>query len=57
MLREEFISRLLGFIESKSEIWFAEEDTEEGHLKNFQDLIGVHNTEIQESVLGVRHEG
>ena len=50
MLRQEFIILLKKFIDSKGEKWFAEEDTEIGHLRNFQDLIGVHNSEIQEAL-------
>jgi len=50
MLRLEFLVRFFILIHVKSESWLAEEDTEAGHLKNLQDCIGMHNSEIQETI-------
>ena len=50
MLKQEFLVRFIMVLITKSNSWLGEEDTEAGHFKNMQDMIGIHNSEIQEAI-------
>jgi len=55
MKREVFIPIVLGFLSKTMPFWCAEEDTPEGHIKNFVKGVSDHPKVLQEIL--EKHDG